>query len=109
MRHYITTIMALLLLVACQGREVAVMEDSKEIFIPLTKRENFTVEDLFSEYHYVQLETNDNCLLPGQEGLCRILVDDEGKIYIGALHKVFVFHPDGRLDWVLSRRGDGPE
>ena len=109
MRHYITTIMTLLLLVACQGKEAAVMEDSKEIFIPLTKRENFTVEDLFSEYHYVQLETNEQCLLPDCDGLRRILVDDEGKIYIGALHKVFVFHPDGRLDWVLDRRGDGPE
>ena len=109
MRHYITTIMALLLLVACQGKEAAVMEDSKEIFIPLTKRENFTVEDLFSEYHYVQLETNEQCLLDDCDGLRRILVDDEGKIYIGALHKVFVFHPDGRLDWVLDRRGDGPE
>ena len=109
MRHYITTIMTLLLLVACQGKEAAVMEDSKEIFIPLTKREYFTVEDLFSEYHYVQLETNEQCMLPDWDELRRILVDDEGKIYIGALHKVFVFHPDGRLDWVLDRRGDGPE
>ena len=106
-------IILLFLLSACPARDVnesvSDMEESKEIFIPLTKREYFTVEDLFSEYHYVQLETNDNCLLPGQEGLCRILVDDEGKIYIGALHKVFVFYPDGRFDWVLSRQGDGPE
>ena len=109
MRHYITMIMALLLLVACQGREEAVMEDSKEIFIPLTKREYFTVEDLFSEYHYVQLETNEQCLLPGWEELRRILIDEAGKIYVGALHKVFVFHSDGRLDCVLDRRGDGPE
>ena len=97
MKYYMA-ILALLLLTACQGKEAAVMEDSKEIFIPLTKREYFTVEDLFSEYHYVQLETNEQCLLPGVEELRRILVDDEGKIYVGALHKVFVFHPDGRLD-----------
>ena len=68
--------MALLLLAACQGREVAVMEDSKETFIPLTKRENFTVEDLFSEYHYVQLEANEQCMLPDWDELRRILVDD---------------------------------
>ena len=109
-------IIFLLLLTACSSSRteeptsgVSHSTESKEIFIPLTKREYFTVEDMFSEYHYVQLETNDHCLLPDCGELRRILVDKEGKIYIGCLHKVFVFGPDGQFRWVLDRKGDGPE
>ena len=64
MRYYITTIMTLLLLAACQGKEAAVMEDSKEIFIPLSTRVELTVEDLFLEYRYIPLETCSEALLP---------------------------------------------
>lgn len=81
-------IIFLLLLTACSSSHteeptsgVSHSTESKEIFIPLAKREYFSVEDMFSEYHYVQLETNDRCLLPGSDELKRILVDKEGKIY----------------------------
>ena len=108
MRHYITTIMTLLLLAACQGKEAAVMEDSKEIFIPLSTRVELTVEDLFLEYRYIPLETCSEALLPDQNHLKALYVRN-GRIYVAANDLVYVFDQNGKHLFTLSHKGEGPE
>ena len=108
MRHYITTIMALLLLAACQGKEAGRAEDSKEIFIPLSTRVELTVEDLFSEYRYIPLETCSEALLPDQNHLKALYVRN-GKIYVAANDLVYVFDQNGKHLFTLSHKGEGPE
>ena len=108
MRHYITTIMTLLLLAACQGRETAVMEKPNEIFIPLSTRVELTVEDLFLEYRYIPLETCSEALLPDQNHLKALYVRN-GRIYVAANDLVYVFDQNGKHLFTLSHKGEGPE
>lgn len=68
MRHYITTIMTLLLLVACQGKEEGradAIQPGMTLHVPLAKAGSVCeLEELFSEWRFVPLETNDSALVP---------------------------------------------
>ena len=84
------------------------MEDSKEIFIPLSTRVELTAAELFSAYRYIPLETCSEALLPDQNHLKALYVRN-GRIYVAANDLVYVFDQNGKHLFTLSHKGEGPD
>ena len=112
MRHYITTIMALLLLVACQGREegmVDAIQPGMTLHVPLAKVGSVCeLEELFSEWRFVPLETNDSALVPDLNKVGHILLT-EGSLYVGCYFHPMQFDREGRFIRFLPHAGKGPQ
>ena len=112
MRHYITTIMALLLLVACQGKEEGradAIQPGMTLHVPLAKAGSVCeLEELFSEWQFVPLETNDSALVPDLKRVQHILLT-EGSLYVGDYRRPMQFDRAGGFVRFLPHAGQGPE
>ncbi|MDD6078610.1 MAG: 6-bladed beta-propeller [bacterium] len=112
MRHYLTTIMTLLLLVACQGKEegmVDAIQPGMTLHVPLAKVGSVCeLEELFSEWRFVPLETNDSALVPDLKRVQHILLT-EGSLYVGDYRRPMQFDRAGGFVRFLPHAGQGPE
>ena len=112
MRHYITTIMTLLLLAACQGREegmVDAIQPGMTLHVPLAKAGSVCeLEELFSEWRFVPLETNDSALVPDLNSVKNIQLTEEA-LYVGDHYQVMQFDRKGYFIRFLPHAGNGPE
>ena len=112
MRYYITTIMTLLLLAACQGKEegmVDAIQPGMTLHVPLAKAGSVCeLEELFSEWRFVPLETNDSALVPDLNKVGHILLT-EGSLYVGCYFHPMQFDREGRFIRFLPHAGKGPQ
>ncbi|MGM9798218.1 MAG: 6-bladed beta-propeller [Parabacteroides sp.] len=111
MRHYMA-IMALLLLAACQGKEEGRADailPGMTLHVPLAKAGSVCeLEELFSEWRFVPLETNDSVLVPDLNKVAHILLT-EGSLYMGYYYHPMQFDRKGRFIRFLPHAGKGPE
>ena len=112
MRHYITTIMTLLLLVACQGKEEGrpdAIQLGMTLHVPLAKVGSVCeLEELFSEWRFVPLETNDSALVPDLNSVKNIQLTEEA-LYVGDHYQVMQFDRKGYFIRFLPHAGKGPQ
>ena len=112
MRYYITTIMTLLLLAACQGKEEGradAIQPGMTLHVPLAKAGSVCeLEELFSEWQFVPLETNDSALVPDLNSVKNIQLTEEA-LYVGDHYQVMQFDRKGYFIRFLPHAGNGPE
>ena len=98
------------LLLSCGEKEtLAPIQPGEEIFISSAHKGDVPIGEVFSEWRYVSLETTDEALMMDWERTCGISVSKDSLIYIQDSYKVMRFRPDGQVDYVYNKRGDGPE
>lgn len=79
------------------------------IHVSLNKpNQDVLLEDLFSEYEYVALETNDSVLIKDLDFVHRITATEQ-TIYIGNDHEILLFDRKGQFVRKIKRQGEGPE
>lgn len=67
-----------------------------------------SLEDLFSEYEYVTLETNDSVLIKDLDFVYRITATSQA-IYVGNDNEILIFDRKGHFVRKIKRQGEGPE
>ncbi len=97
----------LAILFACGEPAEQVTEQSKEIYIPLSKPEYLPIQDVFSEYYYVPLETTDEVLLPDNSHISGLSITNDGEIFLSDLEKFYMFTSDGKVKNRISKQGQG--
>ena len=99
-----------LLCLACSAPEtVAPIQPGEEIFISSAHKGDVPIEEVFSEWRYVPLETTDESLVRGDDNIRRLKIAKDNKIYLTDLYLLLRFHPDGEFDYCFDHRGQGPE
>ena len=98
------------LLLSCEEKETLTpIQPGEEIFISSAHKGDVPIGEVFSEWRYVPLETTDESLVMDWEKTSRILASKDSLIYILDKEKVMRFRPNGQVDYVYNKRGDGPE
>jgi hypothetical protein len=83
--------------------------ESNDIYISLDNNKKlFEVNDLFENYNFIPLETNDSVLLKKIENYSKIVIKNK-YIYIEEQLSVEIFDSDGRFLKRISRYGEGTE
>ena len=103
--------MALILLAACQGKEEGrtdVIQPGMTLHVPLAKSGSVCeLGELFSDWQFVPLETNDSALVSDVVDIGRILMQGE-QIYLANWREIMLFDRQGHFRRKLNHYGQGP-
>lgn len=71
-------------------------------------KQEVSLDDLFSEYKYIALETNDSVLIKDLDFVYRITTTSQA-IYVGNDNEILLFDREGHFVRKIKRQGEGPE
>lgn len=71
-------------------------------------KQDISLDDLFCEYEYIALETNDSVLIKDMDFVYRITTTNQA-IYVGNDNEILIFDRKGQFVRKIKRQGEGPE
>lgn len=83
------------------------IQEGAVLRITLSTQNKLPLDDIFQEYYFIPLETQDLILLKDISSWHKIIKRDSS-FYISDIDRVYVFNSQGRFERFIDHQGDGP-